>query len=91
MADLETLVAKDQIVDTLVQLFCATDARDWAAEAFCYAVATHYLPNPAGRNVRTFVGSYDFQLRKSDRWRISLFRFNLKYLDGNLDLEKSAS
>jgi hypothetical protein len=59
------------------------------ADANCYATATHYLPNPTGRNVRTFVGSYDFRLtRTGGRWRIGLFRFNLKYVDGNLDLEK---
>jgi hypothetical protein len=61
------------------------------ADAQCYAIAIHYLPNPTNRNVRTFVGSYDFHLQKSaGRWRISLFRFNVKYVDGNVDLEKSA-
>lgn len=58
------------------------------AEAACYGIATHYLPNPSGRNVRTFVGTYDFHLTKTgERWRIALFRFNLKYLDGNPHLE----
>jgi hypothetical protein len=60
-----------------------------SAEAHCYGIATHYRPTRSGRNVRTFVGSYDFELRQMDGvWRITLFRFNLKYLDGNLDLEK---
>jgi hypothetical protein len=60
------------------------------ADAFCYATATHYLTNPTGRNTRTFVGSYDFHLvREGDEWRIDLFRFNLKYIDGNRDLEGS--
>ena len=59
-----------------------------AAEAFCYGTATHYRPTASGRNVRTFVGSYDFALARVDgAWRITLFRFNLKYLDGNLQLE----
>ncbi len=59
-----------------------------AAEAFCYGTATHYRPTASGRNVRTFVGSYDFRLARIDEaWRITLFRFNLKYLDGNLQLE----
>jgi len=59
-----------------------------AAEAFCYGTATHYRPTASGRNVRTFVGSYDFALARMDgAWRITLFRFNLKYLDGNLQLE----
>lgn len=58
------------------------------AEAFCYGTATHYRPTASGRNVRTFVGSYDFRLARMDgAWRITLFRFNLKYLDGNLQLE----
>jgi len=59
------------------------------AEAFCYGTATHYRPTKSGRNVRTFVGSYDFRLaRLEGRWRITSFRFNLKYVDGNLELEK---
>jgi hypothetical protein len=36
------------------------------------------------------VRSCDFQLARQDgRWRITSFRFNLKYLDGNLELEKT--
>jgi hypothetical protein len=59
------------------------------ADAFCYGIASHYLPNASGRNTRVFVGSYDFHLRRENgRWRIDLFRFNLKYIDGNLELEK---
>jgi hypothetical protein len=60
------------------------------AEAFCYGIATHYLPNRTNANTRTFVGSYDFELsRTSATWVITKFRFNVKYVDGNLDLEKS--
>src|SRR5262245_6167751 len=59
------------------------------AVAFCYGTATHYRPTTSGRNVRTFVGSYDFRLaRLEGTWRITSFRFNLKYVDGNLELEK---
>ncbi|GAB3354546.1 nuclear transport factor 2 family protein [Lysobacter tyrosinilyticus] len=59
-----------------------------AAEAFCYGTATHYRPTASGRNVRAFVGSYDFALARMDgTWRITLFRFKLKYLDGNPQLE----
>ncbi len=61
------------------------------ARAFCYATASHYLPNPSGHNTRVFVGSYDFHLTSDgQRWLIDAFRFNLKYLDGNLHLEQSA-
>lgn len=59
------------------------------AEASCYGIAIHYLPNARGANTRTFVGSYDFTLAHAgDRWEITHFRFNLKFLDGNLELEK---
>jgi hypothetical protein len=59
------------------------------ADAFCYGIASHYLPTKSGRNVRTFVGSYDFHLVKQDGvWWIDRFRFNLQYQDGNPDLEK---
>ena len=59
------------------------------ADAFCYGIALHYRRTASGRNTRTFVGSYDFTLvNADDMWRISAFRFTLKFIDGNLDLEK---
>ena len=58
------------------------------AEAFCYGIASHYLPTKSNRNTRIFVGSYNFHLIKKDQdWRIDRFKFNLKYLDGNPNLE----
>lgn len=61
---------------------------DAEADAFCYGIASHYLPNDTGDNTRTFVGSYDFGLtRAGDQWKIGRFRFNLKYIDGNMDLD----
>ena len=58
------------------------------ADVFCYGTASHYRPNASGRNTRVFVGSYDFHLsRHASAWRIDVFRFHLKYVDGNLDLD----
>jgi hypothetical protein len=60
------------------------------AEASCYGIAYHYMPKASGRSTRVFVGSYDFELQQMDgRWRISLFRYTLKFVDGNRDLEHS--
>ena len=60
------------------------------ATAFCYAIALHYRATRSGNNVRRFVGSYDFSLQKIDmEWRITAFRFNVKFIDGTLDLEKA--
>jgi hypothetical protein len=60
------------------------------ADAFCYGIAFHYLPNDSGRNTRTFVGSYDFHLEKDGgAWLIRRFKFNLKFIDGNLNLESA--
>jgi len=62
------------------------------ATAFCCGIASHYLPNRSGRNTRVFVGSYDFGLvRVARQWRISEFRFNLKYIEGNKDLEMAGN
>ena len=59
------------------------------ATAFCYAIASHYRKTRSGRNTRAFVGSYDFHLAQiGGRWRIDSFRFNLKYVDGNAELER---
>ena len=68
------------------------DLHDTRATAACYGVACHYLPTRSGKNTRTFVGTYDFELEKhADRWRITLFRFNLRFLDGNPELEADAA
>jgi hypothetical protein len=70
----------------------SVDVHGDRASATCYGVAYHYLPTRSGRNTRMFVGNYDFELEKhGDRWRITLFRFNLKFLDGNVDLETDAA
>ncbi|HEX9895533.1 MAG TPA: nuclear transport factor 2 family protein [Gemmatimonadales bacterium] len=59
------------------------------AMAFCYGIAMHYRPTRSGKNTRTFVGSYEFRLKLiGGDWRITIFRFNLKFLDGNIELEK---
>ncbi|HLL46659.1 MAG TPA: nuclear transport factor 2 family protein [Longimicrobiaceae bacterium] len=66
--------------------------RGGEADAFCYGTATHYLPTPSGRDTRVFVGSYDFHLvRRDGRWQIDRFRFDLKFLDGNPNLEAEAA
>jgi hypothetical protein len=59
------------------------------AEAFCYGIAIHYLPNPSKVNTRSFVGSYEFGfVKNTGSWAIESFRFNLKFIDGNPGLEK---
>ena len=59
------------------------------ADVFCYGIAFHYLPNATGQNSRTFVGSYNFHLIKVGAdWKIDFFKYNLKFIDGNLDLHK---
>ena len=147
--ELETLLDRVQIIETINKLFIDTDNRDWPrvrrcftadvlfdmsslgggepqrlspdrivaaweaglkplkaihhqagnylvnvkgsqAEAFCYGIASHYLPNRTNINTRTFVGSYDFELVKDGgSWKIAMFKFNLKYIDGNPNLESS--
>ncbi|HEU0030028.1 MAG TPA: nuclear transport factor 2 family protein [Kofleriaceae bacterium] len=47
------------------------------ATAFCYAVAYHHT----AAMLRRFVGSYDFHLVRTDRWRIDVFKFNVKFVD----------
>lgn len=58
------------------------------AVAFCYGIASHFKKTISGKNTRTFVGSYNFHLsKKNNEWRIDSFKFNLKYVDGNINLE----
>jgi hypothetical protein len=147
-AALETLAARQQIVDVITELLVATDQRDWTAvkrcfaaevlfdmsslgagpparrtpeeiaagweealrpigaihhqagnhrvavhesraTASCYGIAYHYRKTASGRNTRVFVGSYAFILDRGGPlgWRISTFRFDLKFIDGNTNLE----
>ena len=59
-----------------------------AADAFCYGIASHYRTTKSGNNTRVFVGSYDFHLVETESgWKIDRFRFNLKYIDGNQNLD----
>lgn len=62
------------------------------ATVACYGVAFHYARARSGRNTRTFVGTYDFELeKKKERWQVTLFRFNVKFVDGNLELEADSA
>jgi hypothetical protein len=61
-----------------------------AATAFCYGIALHYRTTRSGDNVRRFVGSYDFGLQRTPRgWVIASFRFTVKFVDGNRELDRS--
>ncbi len=63
------------------------NCRGSEADASCYGIAYHFRRTASGRNTRIFVGSYDFHFQLIDgEWKIDLFRFNLKFLDGNLEL-----
>lgn len=64
--------------------------RDEAVVAF-YGTATHYYPAASGGNVWTVVGTYDAKLvQERALWKVTMLRFNLKYLDGNLALPQLA-
>jgi hypothetical protein len=68
--------------------YLVTISEDVKADVFCYAIATHYKRAATKGNVREFVGSYDVSLVLTDLgWRISAFRYNLKYINGNTSLE----
>jgi SnoaL-like protein len=70
-----------------LSVWCSGDE----ATASCYGIAYHFRRTASGRNTRVFVGSYDFHLRRQgDTWKIDLLRFNLKFIDGNLELDKEA-
>jgi hypothetical protein len=63
--------------------------RNEDADLFCYGIALHYLPNRTKENIRAFVGSYDLHFLKTEHvWKIDHFKFNLKFIEGNKDLEK---
>ena len=58
------------------------------ADIFGYAVATHYKKETTKGNTRTFTGSYDLNAERSPHgWRLSQFKYNLKYMEGNISME----
>jgi hypothetical protein len=148
--NLEDLAARQQVEDTVVRMFVATDERDWpavessftdpfildmtsmiggspasmtprqVAEAWadgfksldqvhhqvgnfrttvdgpratvrCYGVAYHYRGAIAAPvKSRRFVGTYEIELsEQAGRWLIGVFTFQLKFIDGNLELDKA--
>jgi SnoaL-like domain len=57
----------------------------------CYGVAFHHRAKATGIKSRVFVGTYELTLRAAaDGWRINHLVFKLKFIDGNLELERSA-
>jgi hypothetical protein len=68
-----------------------TSVEGHRATVRCYGVAFHHRAAIAAAvKSRTFVGTYEIELSPhSDRWRISKLKFNLKFIEGNLELEKA--
>jgi hypothetical protein len=57
------------------------------ADVFAYATATHYKNAATSGKTREFVGSYNLHLIQTEGgWRIDIFKYNLKYANGNLSL-----
>jgi hypothetical protein len=55
----------------------------------CHGVALHHRRQASGLKSRVFVGSYEIHLNSfPERWRIARLVFKLKFIDGNLELEK---
>ena len=61
------------------------------AAVHCYGVALHHRAGIlAGLKSRIFVGTYALGLVQSaGRWQINELTFKLKFIDGNLELEKA--
>ena len=59
------------------------------ARVKCYGVAFHHRAKAAGLKSRVFVGTYELALALSNgRWVITRLVFKLKFIDGNLELER---
>ena len=61
--------------------------QDNTATAFAYATATHYKESASKGKTREFIGTYEIGLiNEGLDWRIWQFKYNLKFMTGNLDL-----
>lgn len=64
------------------------DLKKEEADVVAYAIAGHYKKAATKGQVRTFTGSYNIHvIRTGAGWRIDRFRYNLKYMEGNISLE----
>ena len=64
------------------------NADEIEAEIVCYAIATHYKNAALQGKTREFVGSYELKAVLTDEgWRLNGFKYNLKYVNGNIELE----
>ena len=99
----ETEVAADDIVAGWTDGLRALDAIHHQVSNFrvegdadratvrCYGIAYHYLAAAQGGTTRTFVGTYVLgMVRDAGVWRCEALRFDLKFIDGNADLEGGA-
>src|SRR4029077_20783006 len=58
------------------------------ATVYGYSVASHYKKSATKGQTREFVGSYDLKAKRTpEGWRLSQFKYNLKYIGGNATLE----
>jgi hypothetical protein len=58
------------------------------ADIFGYAVAYHYKKAATNGHTRSFTGSYELKaIRTTLGWRLTQFKYNLKFIDGNATLE----
>jgi len=58
------------------------------ADIYGNGIASHFKKAATRGNTRTFVGIYDLKAERSAiGWRLSQFKFNLKWTEGNISLE----
>ena len=58
------------------------------ADVIAYAIASHYKKDATEGYTRIFVGSYNFHLVDTEKgWRIDKFKYNVKYMDGNIEMK----
>ena len=84
----EGLRAIDHVHHQIGNFLVAIDGD--AARVSCYGIAFHHRRVTDPHNVRRFVGSYDIRLsRSAGAWTIDLFKFDVAFVDGNLELESA--
>jgi hypothetical protein len=67
--------------------YIVTLREEGLAEVLCYAIAIHYKKDTTKGTTREFVGTYNLMLQLTDMgWRINGFRYNVKYVTGNIEL-----
>jgi hypothetical protein len=66
---MQDLIEKQKAIDLVTRVFIETDNKNWEAIKACFTSSVRF----------------DMTYQGGGSWKIAAFKFNLKYMDGNIE------